>query len=78
MDNDYNSLWTIKEPHNEAVKTYRTVLSIIRITSKMWRFHSIRARTNKKELTFRRNISINDHKRAIDILLWKRRRRQLK
>lgn len=23
MDNDYNSLWTIKEPHNEPVKTYR-------------------------------------------------------
>lgn len=24
MDNDYNSLWTIKEPHGEQVKTYRT------------------------------------------------------
>lgn len=24
MDNDYNSLWTIKQPHNEPIKTYRT------------------------------------------------------
>ena len=23
MDNDYNSLWTIKEPHHEQIKTYR-------------------------------------------------------
>ena len=22
MDNDYNSLWTIKEPHHEQIKTY--------------------------------------------------------
>lgn len=24
MDNDYNSLWTIKEPHHEQIKTYST------------------------------------------------------
>ena len=22
MDNDYNSLWTIKEPHHDQIKTY--------------------------------------------------------
>lgn len=30
MDNDYNSLWTIKEPHNEAVKTYCIFLVLFR------------------------------------------------
>lgn len=29
MDNDYNSLWTIKEPHNEPVKTYRMIFVIV-------------------------------------------------
>lgn len=29
-DNDYNSLWSVREPHNEPVKTYSTWLISLR------------------------------------------------
>lgn len=37
MDDDYNSLWTIKEPNHEAVKTYCTFLfnKIINLNAEM-------------------------------------------